>query len=137
MTQEWRKAICHRNRHWKIFTNDGTQRNRCTSLRCKAIREFFCKKVQADNPRQFWKTYQPFLHSRNSKQANDIMLIEKDSVITDNHRIAEICNERFVHIADGIGEINELDYRKDKHKVHHCEQWREARKGLFQISSYK
>ena len=65
------------------------------------------KKAQADSSREFWRTYQPFLHSRNSKQANDITLTEKDSVIIDNRRIAEIFNEHFVYIADGIGEINQ------------------------------
>ena len=121
MTEEWRKAIRYRNRLWKILTRDRTdnnyerykaQRNTCTSLRRKAIREFFSKKAQANNPREFWKTYQPFLHSSNSKPANDITLIEKDTVFTDKCQIAELFNEHFVHTADGVGEIKARPWKK-------------------------
>ena len=119
MTEEWRKAIRYRNRLWKLFTGNRTdnnyelykaERNTCTSLRRKAIREFFSKKAQADNPWEFWKTYQPFLHYRNSKQANDIILIEKDTVFTDKCQIAVLFNEHFVYIADGVGEIEEREH---------------------------
>jgi len=58
----------------------------------------------------FWTTYQPFLHSRNSKQANDITLIEKDTVLYEIHRIAELFNDNFVRI---VGKVEEHDSRKD------------------------
>ena len=50
MTEEWRKVIRYRNRLWRKFTEDRTdsnyqlykaQRNKCTSLRRKAIKGFF------------------------------------------------------------------------------------------------
>ena len=50
MTEEWRKTIRYRNRFWRKFTDDRTdsnyqlykaQRNKCTSLRRKAIKGFF------------------------------------------------------------------------------------------------
>ena len=52
MSEEWRKAIRHRSKLWRIFRRELTdenyeqykrQRNKCTSLRRKAIREHFRK----------------------------------------------------------------------------------------------
>ena len=103
-----------------MFTEDRTdgnyqlykaQRNVCTSLRRKAMKGFFCKKAtQSENLREFWKAYRPFLHSRNSKQANDIVIQENGTVFTDKKQIAEIFNEQFVHITDGVGEITDYHY---------------------------
>ena len=54
MTEQWRKAIRHRNKLWRLFMRNRTdasydqykiQRNICTSLRRKAIKEHFVKKV--------------------------------------------------------------------------------------------
>ena len=50
------------------------------------------------------------MHSKNSKQANDITLKENDAVFTDKRQIAELFNEHFVHIADGAGEITDHYY---------------------------
>ena len=63
MTEQWRKAIRHRHKLWKKFTCNRTdanyeayksQRNTCTSLRRKAIKQHFLKKsVETVNPREF------------------------------------------------------------------------------------
>ena len=122
MTEQWRKAIRHRNRLWKKFTRERTdanyadyktQRNKCTSLRRKAIKEHFLKKTMApDSPRDFWDAYRPFIHSKKTKQANDIILKE-NNIVTDKKEISELFNNHFVHIADGVPEINETDYGED------------------------
>ena len=53
MTEQWRKAIRHRNKLWRLFMRDQTdanynqykiQRNICTSLRRKAMKNHFVKK---------------------------------------------------------------------------------------------
>ena len=102
------------------FTEDRTdsnyhlykaQRNTFTSLRRKAVKGFFSKKAtRLENPREFWESYRPFLHSKTSKQANDIILKEKDTVFTDKKQMAELFNEHFAHIADGVGEITDHYY---------------------------
>ncbi|PFX18374.1 Transforming growth factor beta-2 [Stylophora pistillata] len=61
MNEQWRKAIRHRNKLWRKFTKDRTDtnyeqykihRNKCTSLRRKAIKEHFLKKsTSSENPR--------------------------------------------------------------------------------------
>ena len=52
MTEQWRRAIRYRNKLWKKFTRDRTdvnydayksQRNTCTSLRRKAIKQHFAR----------------------------------------------------------------------------------------------
>ena len=50
------------------------------------------------------------MHSKNSKQANDIILQENDTVFTDKKQVAELFNEHFVHIAEGVGEITDHHY---------------------------
>ena len=125
MTEEWRKAIRHRNKLWRIFTRKRTdenyeqykrQRNRCTSLRLKAIREYFRRKSsESENPREFWSAYRPFLNSK-TKQANDIILKEDNIVISDKKKIADLFNNYFVQIADCAAQVREVDYGQDYEK---------------------
>ena len=119
MTKQWRKAIRHRHKLWKKFTCNRTdanyeayksQRNTCTSLRRKAIKQHFLKKsAETVNPQEFWSTFRPFLHTK-TKQANDIVLNENDKIINDKKEIAELFNDHFVHITDGVPMIRENDY---------------------------
>ena len=119
MNEQWRKAIRHRNKLWKKFTHQRTdanyaeykkQRNKCTSIRPKAIKDHFKNKSETDDPRAFWEAYRPFMHSRSSKQANDITLIENDVVITDKKELAELFNNYFVHIIDDVQDIKEHNF---------------------------
>ena len=73
MTEQWRKVIRHRHKLWKKFTCNRTdanyeayksQRNSCTSLRRKAIKQHLLKKAaETVNRREFWSTFRPFLHT--------------------------------------------------------------------------
>ena len=60
MMEQWRRVIRHRNQLWKFTRNRTdvkyeackTQRNTCTSLRLKAIKQHFAKKTaDAEDPR--------------------------------------------------------------------------------------
>ena len=63
ITEQWRRAIRHRNKLWKKFTRNRTdakyeayktQRNTCTSLRRKAIKQHFARKIaDTEQPREF------------------------------------------------------------------------------------
>ena len=119
MTEKWRKAIRHRNKLWRLFMRDRTdvnynqykiQRNICTSLRRKAIKDHFVKKSsEPENPREFWNAYRPFLHGK-TKQANDIIIKENNVIINDKKEIAELFNAHFIQIADSVPLIKETDY---------------------------
>ena len=122
MTEQWRKAIRHRNKLWKKFTHDRTdahyalykeQRNKCTSLRRKAIKAYFLRKSETANPNDFWNTYRPFLQSKKSKQANDILLEEKGELIKNKKDTAEVFNNYFIHIADAAEEVNQEEFGTD------------------------
>ena len=113
MTDQWRRAIRHRNHLWRHFTRDKsdtnyaaykTQRNVCTSLRRKAIKGHFIKRSEEidQDPRQFWNTYRPFLHSKKSFKSNDIILKENEQIKTEKADIANIFNEYFINIANHI-----------------------------------
>ena len=71
-----------------------------TLLHRKAIISYFRKKSlpQDQEPRHFWTTFRPFLHSRKSQQANNVFLSENDRVVTDKQSIANIFNKHFVNI---------------------------------------
>lgn len=79
------------------------QQNVCTSLRRKAIKQYFKRKSEEinQNPHKFWNTYL-FLHSKCSIKANDIILKEFEHVITDKRRISTIFNDYFKNIANHI-----------------------------------
>ena len=57
------------------------------------------------------------MHLRSSKQANDIMLVENDVVITDRKELAELFNNYFVHIIDDVQYIKENNF-KHKYSAH-------------------
>ena len=40
----------------------------CTSLWHKAVKEYSLRKTEAENAREFWDTYRPFLHSKKNQQ---------------------------------------------------------------------
>ena len=58
----------------------------------------------------FGRLIRPFMHSRSSKQANDITLIENDVVITDKKELAELFNNYFVHIVDDVQDIKKHNF---------------------------
>ena len=71
--------------------------NKCTSLRHKAIKEYFVKKTkEPNNPCEFWNVYRPFMHSKNTKQASDI--VKEDNVVNEKLEIAELLNNYFVQL---------------------------------------
>ena len=78
VNEKWRKIIRHRNKLWRKFTEDRTdtnyeqykiQRNKCASLRRKAIKKHFLKKsTSCENPGEFWNVYCPFLHGKTKQE---------------------------------------------------------------------
>ena len=92
------------------YDQNKIQRNMCTSLRRKAIKEHFVKtSSEPENPREFWNAYRPFLHGK-TKQANDIITNENNVVINDKREIAELFNAHFIQIADSVPLMKETNY---------------------------
>ena len=78
MTEQWRRAIRHRNKLWRLFIRDRTdtnydqykiQRNICTSLKRKAIKEHFVKKSsEPETLESFDMRIDPSFMARQSRQ---------------------------------------------------------------------
>ena len=112
MTKHLRKLIMNRSRcknsYFKNKTVENWEkyrrlRNDCVKLTSKVKREYFANlslNSVIDN-KKFWKTVKPFFTSkRNSTQK--IILVENDEIITKNTNNAEIMNNYFVNIAQGL-----------------------------------
>jgi hypothetical protein len=83
-------------------------------LRRKAIKAYFHSKVETSkNPGDFWNVCRPFLHSKKSKQASDIVLQEDGHLVKDKRTIAQLFNSYFIHAADSAPEINERVFGAD------------------------
>ena len=112
MTPQLRRATRHRNRLWKKYKLDPTttnwntykrQRNYCTTLRRKAIINYYHHKAESmsTKPKDFWKVFGALFHSKHG-QANDIVLLENNEYITDKKRMANIFNEYFINIGNDL-----------------------------------
>ena len=70
-----------------------------------AIKEFCGKKTEdlKNNPKCFYKTFKPFLSTKNCTKGEEIHLNVNGSVIKDQKQVAEVLVEHFATLADGIG----------------------------------
>ena len=86
-------------------------RNKFTSLRRRAIKDYFWKSRQSlKSLESFGNVY---LHGK-TNQANDIILVESiDTVRTEKKEIVELFNEHFIQISDRAVVINGNDYCND------------------------
>ena len=110
MNNQWCAAIRQRNCLWRGFERERTdtnydlykaQRNKCTSLRRKAINRQI---GTIPEPGRFLENDRPFLHSRSAHQTNDIILKEDDTFINEKKVLAELFNGYFVNILGDAGE---------------------------------
>ena len=102
----------NRSRCKNAYFNNKTAENweKCRKLRNEIVkmtkkvkREYFsCLNVNSvtDN-KAFWKTVKP-LFSDKSANKSKITLVEKENIIIDNNKIAELMNEYFVNITDDL-----------------------------------
>ena len=108
MTKRLRKAIMKRSQlknrynknhnyeNWYLYKK---QRNFCVSLLRKTKRNYFKNvKIQdiTDN-KKFWKTIRPYFSDKGYNQTK-ITIVEKDSIITDEKKIATLMNNYFINI---------------------------------------
>ena len=114
MTSDLMKEMYKRNRLKNIFfkyrckenwENYKRQRNKVTSLRRSAIKQYFmtnCKKPNV-SPKDFWKCIKPFF-SNSCHKDNNIILQVDDQIVSDPNVVCDTLNEYFVTMADDIAE---------------------------------
>ena len=108
MTKTLRKASMIRSRpkncfhktrsdeNWLLYK---TQRNLCTKLLRKTKKDYFSTlnpKLVSGN-KNFWRTIKPYFSDKGNF-SNEIMISEKDCIVSDNRRLSEIFNEHFINI---------------------------------------
>ncbi|XP_048580414.1 uncharacterized protein LOC125561124 [Nematostella vectensis] len=114
MTTGWKSAIRAKRKANAKYLKDKTPenwelrrraRNEATQQRRKAIKEYWRLKTAdlKDNPKEFFKTFKPFLSTKGCKASEEILLNENGEVIKDQKQVAEVFVEHFASIADGIG----------------------------------
>ena len=111
MTPDLRKAIYTRSRLKNRFNKNPTkeneasykkQRNKCVSLRKKAIKIHFKKatKYGIMDSQAFWKLVKPFLSNKGGLEGSDISLIKNDRIITNDEELANIFNDHYINIVE-------------------------------------
>ena len=109
MNKEFRKAIYTRSRLRNKYCRNASkeneilykrQRNKCVSLRRKSMKNYFRKIGQQGivTNKKFWNTIKPFLTNKGHISSNDIVLIEKDSIITEEKKLVELFNNHYINI---------------------------------------
>ncbi len=110
MTSELRREMYNRNTLKNINIKDRAnpikwllyrqQRNRVTSLRCKAIRILFLSKCKPGTTgKDFWYAVGPFMSTK-SKCHRNIILKEDKNIITDTGELCEIFAKFFSTVAN-------------------------------------
>ena len=116
MTRALRKAVMLRSRlrnrynknqtieNWNEFRKHRKYRNSCVKLFRKEKRYYYNNldiSLVTDN-KKFWKTVKP-LFSDKLQSKNKIVLIEDETIISNDDEVAETMNEFFVSVTDSLG----------------------------------
>ena len=111
MTRELKKAIYTRTRlknklnKWPTNQNEKNykkQRNKCVSLRKKAIRQHFKDATAGGliSNQDFWKLVKPFLSNKGGLVGDDISLVHNNQIVTDDYKLTEILNNHYINIVE-------------------------------------
>ena len=100
MTRELKKGIYSRTRLKKQFNKNPTkenelkfkkQRNKCVSLRKKAIKQHFKQATESGlvSNRAFWNPVKPFLSKKGGLAGSDISLVKNNEIVTEDKELTE------------------------------------------------
>ena len=118
MTRDLRKAIYNRSRLKNNLNKNQTnenrikykkQRNKCVSLRKKAIKSHFESITRNGimSSKNFWNTIKPFITNKSGLTNNDIMLIHNNTItiITDENILTGLFNDHYINIVEASSGI--------------------------------
>ena len=104
------KAMLHRkylkfkdDMHWKAYKK---QRNLVTAMKKRSLKTYFedrCENVKNGDPRMFWQIIKPFVSDKNLRGNSNIMLMENESIVSNDAKVCDIFNEYFANVTDSIG----------------------------------
>ena len=78
------------------------QRNKCVSIRRKAIKNHFKKATENGllSNQAFWDLVKTFLSNKGALVGSDISIVRNGTIITDDQDLSELFNEYYVNIVD-------------------------------------
>ena len=78
------------------------QRNKCVSLRKKAIKQHFKKATAGGliSNSDFWNLVKPFLSNKGGLVGDDISLVHNNQIVTDDSELTEIFNNHYINIVE-------------------------------------
>lgn len=126
--------------NWKLKRRT---RNAATKQRRMAIKEFWRKKTEdlKNNSKCFYKTFKPFLSTKNYTKGEEIHLNVNRSVIKDKKQVAEVLVEHFATLTDGIGgdaaECKAMEDFKDHPSVQKIQQETDNGKQTINVNPVK
>ena len=111
LTKELRKEIYTRSKlkykynRYPIKKNNPIykkQKNKCVSLRRKAIKVYFnnMTKTGVETNKDFWKLIKPYLTNKGFLENIEIMLTEKDKIVTEERKLVRIFNDHYKNIVE-------------------------------------
>ena len=114
MTTKWKNAIRAKRKAEAKYRQNKTAancehkricRNEAKKQRRLAIKEYWKTKSEdlKRNPRDFFKTFKPFLSDKGIRSYPDIELNIQGNFVKDQIKVTEILADHFATIADGIG----------------------------------
>ena len=103
-TQYDKKSEKCKSKSWKFRTlSHNKLRNKCFKLRLSSQHKYFEQRCDGGPKNQhFWPTVKPFITYK-CKSNKDIILCENNNIIYDPNEVANIFNNYFTAMADGIG----------------------------------
>ena len=111
VSKELRKAIYTRSRFRNTFLKNPDeinsklykqQRNKCVSIRRKAIKHYFSNLTSNGiiTNKNFWKVIKPFLTNKGCLENRDIMLRDDEKMITDEKKLVQLFNDHYINIVE-------------------------------------
>ena len=111
VSKELRKAIYTRSRFRNRFLENPDeinsklykqQRNKCVSIRRKAIKHYFSNITSNGmiTNKNFWKAIKPFLTNKGCLENSDIMLRDDEKMITDEKKLVQHFNDHYINIVE-------------------------------------
>ena len=124
MNQQLQKAICNRSRLKKRHNKNPTaenranfkkQRNKCVSLRKKAMKNHFneATKNGTMSNKEFWDIVKSFLSNKRGLASSDISLVMNDIIVTDDQELIEVFNDHYVNIVEKSSGKKPISLAKD------------------------
>ena len=113
MTNQWKDAIRQKRKHAQIYARNRSPenwklkrkwRNIATRETRRAIKNYWSQKSDElkTRPRDFFKTFNPFLRSKGEESKNISLRADK-SILTDQQIVAEVMGDYFSTMANDIG----------------------------------